>query len=111
MYVQDMGSSNGTFLNGNKLTGWEKKKQSEPVAIGSKSRIMVGKFEFEIQPRSEGSAAGPGEVDVEGLTISLPEMRTDLSGNLVDAYQVVSEEFTHLMLRILPHKSLKAGSE
>ena len=50
LYIRDMGSSFGTLVNGQTLPGWEKKKQSDPVLLKSRSEVVLGGMMFIVEP-------------------------------------------------------------
>jgi hypothetical protein len=50
LFIQDMGSTNGTTMDGQPLRGWEKKKRSDNVEIDKTSNIKLGEFELIIEP-------------------------------------------------------------
>ncbi len=58
-YVQDMGSTNGTMYNGKFLSGWEKKRESDPVEISTSSEIRLGDFDMVVDPIIERSEPNP----------------------------------------------------
>ena len=54
LYVQDMGSVNGTFINGHPLQGWSKKNASVPLHIPTRVKIAIAKeYVFDIEPYKE----------------------------------------------------------
>lgn len=50
LYIQDMGSTNGTKMNGATLRGWTRKNPSEPVRIQGESLIELGETEIRMEP-------------------------------------------------------------
>lgn len=59
VFIQDMGSMNGTTMNGKYLSGWEKKVRSDPVEIATSSDIKFGEFQLSIEPVIDRPQANP----------------------------------------------------
>ncbi|MFW3147014.1 MAG: FHA domain-containing protein [Thermoplasmatota archaeon] len=90
-FVQDMGSSNGTSLNGIRIRGWSKGKVSEPIEINSRIVVGFGKYEITIEPVYTKDDAGT--VDVAGISVTLPGECADLKKVLVESYKMIPDEY------------------
>jgi len=63
IYIQDMGSLNGTKVNGRILSGWSKRITSEPYPIDRNSVVELGNTRIEVEPivpRSDSILSGLG---------------------------------------------------
>jgi hypothetical protein len=51
LHVQDLGSVNGTYVNGHPLEGWEKKTQSRPLHLPGRVEVTFAKeFLVSVEP-------------------------------------------------------------
>jgi len=50
LYIQDMGSTNGTKINDKTVQGWEKKRKSDIVEISTLSDVELGDFHIRVEP-------------------------------------------------------------
>ena len=51
LYVQDLGSVNGTYINGHPLEGWEKKTQSKPLHLPARVEVTFSKeYAVSVEP-------------------------------------------------------------
>jgi len=54
LFIQDLGSVNGTYVNGHPLQGWSKKNASVPLHIPTRVKISISKeYIFDIEPFKE----------------------------------------------------------
>jgi len=94
-YIQDMGSSNGTTLNGSRIRGWDKGKVSEPVEMGSRTPVGLGKYEITLEPIFDKEVSI--ELDEEGVPLVLPGECIDMKGVFLKAYSLIPERYPHEM--------------
>ncbi|MFW3146982.1 MAG: FHA domain-containing protein [Thermoplasmatota archaeon] len=81
-FVQDMGSTNGTMINGKTLPGWDKKQKSDPVEITSTSEIRLGEFDLTIEPIVPKPQASP-IIKQLGLEPVLSQAQTNGGGPII----------------------------
>jgi len=83
LQVQDMGSTNGTKMEGSYLRGWSKKVKSDPVPIKGRSLLQVGELEFYIEPVMEERTRVKPPSPLDEISQKIPPFIPGINGQPV----------------------------
>ncbi len=101
--LTDLGSHNGTFLNGNKINGTVQVKMGDNLAFGSMDFKVVDSAEPEVKPQHVAAFSDSSQTNLlKSMVLPFDEASKPLPAHISDLPQVIAAVFEMAKMLVLP---------